>query len=498
MTSSAIAPNVSPRLRHWHDSAVVRSLILATTFVSVAAWQALELSAVTNKDIWLHLRTGIWMLENRGIPHAGILSQSASLPWVDASWGFDLLTALFYRAGGLSGLPLLLVFLEVAVAGALFALALSTSGSFWAAVVLSAIAQCCLVPLQPGPALFSILLLALELALLINARRSGDARRLYWLPLLFVAWANLDWQFAFGLLGLALFGVATVIEHLGLRIGVGNRAAAEIPLARVAAVVAASFLATFVSPYVWLLHATAWQNVAAAAADCYFREMHSLRFRGPQDYLLMLLTMTAFFALGRRRSRDLFLTSLLAFPAVLSFRITSDSWLVVVCAVAIIANALRDQGGIAGVGVQSLLRRGEKLATASLVVLVIIITYGAKAPLLSKMGETFPVRAADYIRKNHLPQPIFNTYDWGGFLTWYLPEYPVAIDSRRDLYGDDLTIAYFKLMQGEVPVESDSSFERARTILLEVNSPLAQALSRLPDFRVVYQDNVAVVLVRTN
>jgi hypothetical protein len=53
-------------------------------------------------------------------------------------------------------------------------------------------------------------------------------------------------------------------------------------------------------------------------------------------------------------------------------------------------------------------------------------------------------------------------------------------------------------MQAEVPLQSDLSFARAQTILFESKSPMADALSTLPDFRVVYRDNVAVVLVRDN
>ena len=104
-------------------------------------------------------------------------------------------------------------------------------------------------------------------------------------------------------------------------------------------------------------------------------------------------------------------------------------------------------------------------------------------------------RAADYIRQSRLPQPLLNSYPWGGFLTWYLPDYPVAIDGRSDLYGADINTAYFRLIQAEVPLDSHPAFAQARTILLEANSPMAAALSSLPGYRVVYRDDQAIVLV---
>jgi hypothetical protein len=73
------------------------------------------------------------------------------------------------------------------------------------------------------------------------------------------------------------------------------------------------------------------------------------------------------------------------------------------------------------------------------------------------VSNDFPVRAANSIRQHDLPKPLFNSYDWGGFLTWYLPEYPVAIDNRADAYGEDRMLAYFKLTTGQVPLPEDPS-----------------------------------------
>ena len=509
MTTPVIASDISWRTasRSWYEFIGLRVVVLAATFTAFAAYEMRQLLALANNDIWWHLRTGLWILENHTVPADGIFSQSAARPWVDASWGFDVLAALFYRLGGLAGLPVFFAYLQVAIAVALFALALGASRRFWPAIALAAVAQFCLAPLQPRPALCSTIFLAIELALLLRARRTGDYRALYWLPLVFLLWVTLDKQFSYGLLVLALFCIAVAIEHLGRPVAWFESSKPKIRLSTLAAVALVSFLATFVSPYTWHLHALLWQGATSTAADRYFRELHSMRFREPQDYLLMLLAMTAFFALGRRRSRDLFLISLLAVSAVISFRIMRDNWFVVVCSVAIIGDALQCETINATTAGQSIWRRGERLV-ATVLVLVVVVIAVVRFPgwsnvhegeqLLSSVEDKFPVGAADYIRQNHLPQPLFNSLEWGGFLTWYLPEYPVSIDGRSDLYGDDRNVAYFKLMLAEVPLQSDSTFTRAQTILLEANSPIAQALRSLPDFREVYRDKVAVVLVRGN
>ncbi len=478
-------------------------MALVVTLTAAAAYEALHLLALTRDEVWWHLRTGLWVLEKHAIPRTGLFSQFPSLPWIDSSWGFDLLTAIAYRLFGLAGLPVLLMILQVGVALAFFRLARGSRRNFWPAVVLAAIAQCSIAPVMLRPGLCSIALCSLELALLLQVRHTGNTRTLCWLPLVFLVWANVDRQFSYGLLALALLFIAVVAEQVCRKWEMPWFATGlpEIPPGTLAASAVACLLATLVTPYGYRLPLLLWRSAANTAIDRYFRELHSMRFRQPEDYLLMLLAMTAFFTLGRRHSRDLFLILLLLTSAVISFRLQRDGWLAVVASIAIIANAAGgEQGEVYG---RARTWQLEKIATATLVLLVLIavaLRIPSQDALLSKVSGTFPRRACDYIRDNHLPQPLFNTYPWGGFLTWYLPEYPVYIDSRADrygeLYGGDIIEPYFKLLQAEIPLQSHSGFANAETFLLEANSPLGQALAALPGFRVAYKDDQAMVLVR--
>jgi len=488
--------------RNLLDTAALRIVVLAGVFTGVALYQAARLSALTDPDIWWHLRTGTWILQNHAVPHDGLFSQSASLNWVDSSWGFDLLVAAAVKALGLRGLPILRVVLQVAIAAALFLLARGTRKNFWSATILAAVTQYCISGLEPRRALVSILFFAVSLALLLHSRRSGQIRPLLWLPLLFLIWANLDRQFVYGLLALALFCATAIVEHLGRRSGSAwfESHRPTLPLGVSAAVSGACVLATLASPYTYHLHELIWQGATSTAVDYYLPELHGMRFRQPQDYLLMLLAMAAFLVLGRRRSRDLFQVSLLVVCSAVSFRLQRDTWLVALVAVGIIANAMPiDDHEEAQQPVRPAWR-WEKLLTAALILAALAVS-ALQLPaqyevLMTRVGQSFPVRAGDYIRQNRLPQPLFNTYAWGGFLTWYLPEYPVVIDGRVDLYRDANNLPYFKLTQAEIPLESHPGFAQAQTFLLEAKSPITEALATLPGFRVAYRDDLACVLVR--
>ncbi len=486
----------------WYDAFPLRVLALLGLLCAAPAYERFHLSSLGNADIWWHLRTGLWTLQEHAIPRDGLFSLHEKLSWVDSSWGFDLLTAAAYRVLGLRGLPALFMVLQAGVVAALFVLARGPRKNFWPAIFLVAVALCCISPLQLRPALCSIMFLSAELAMLFDVQRTGDLWPLYVLPVLFVVWVNFDGQFSYGLLVLALFCLDSIIEMFLPRAEdtASKPSLRELPLVRLGVVFVASCLATVASPYGYRLPQLVWRSASSTAVDRYLAEFHSLRFRQPQDYLLLLLAMTAFLVLGRRRSRKLFAISLLVVLSMISFRLQRDSWLVVVASVGIIGNALAISYSAEVRDDDRRISRSEIMVVVGLVVVVLVaftLTIPAQPEtLLAKVSQTFPVRASDFIRRNRLSQPLFNTYSWGGFLTWYLPEYPVAIDGRLDLYGDAVNIPYFEMTLAKIPLESNPDFAQAQTILLEANSPIAEALATEPEFRVAYRDDQAMVLVR--
>ena len=54
------------------------------------------------------------------------------------------------------------------------------------------------------------------------------------------------------------------------------------------------------------------------------------------------------------------------------------------------------------------------------------------------------------------------------------------------------------MTNAEVPLNTDPTFAAAQTILLPAGSPMAEALTTIPDFKMVYRDDLAMVLVRQN
>ena len=504
MPNQAIQENLAVRAAgNVLDSAPIRILALLLLLTAAPLQSAFSITALLDGDIWFHLRTGLWILQNHAAPHSGLFSQYVDRPWVDTSWAFDALTGGAYKLLGLRAVPVLLMGFKLALAAVTFVLARGRRGYFWYAVLLSAIAQYVIVDLLPRPILCSILFFGVELALLLQSRRSGDVRPLFWLPVLFFLWANLHGQFLNGLLLLGLYVAAEVAEFLLHNSGVSVFSAPPHSLAKVFAIAGLSVVATLLTPYSFQLFPSAFQTAYSNVLFENFQEMQSLAFRRPQHFVLLLLVMAAFVALGRQRSRDLFKLGMLGVFVMLAFRVQRDVWCVIFPAIAVIADALADPQHEPEAQKSITAWKWEKPLLAMLVLAVFLAAI-ARIPgsdtLLNQASRAIPLKACDFIRANRLPSPLFNSYPWGGFLTWYLPEYPVSIDGRLNLYGDEINERYFKVTGGTARFETDPDFTRARTILLERNAGMTKALTTLPvlsaQFRVAYQDDLATVLVR--
>ena len=107
-----------------------------------------------------------------------------------------------------------------------------------------------------------------------------------------------------------------------------------------------------------------------------------------------------------------------------------------------------------------------------------------------------PVNAVNYLRQHPAPGPLYNTLDWGGFLTWYMPNYPVAIDGRTDLYGDELEELFFKTANGAPTYVNDPYLNQAGVVILQKSNNLVSILQSDSRFQLVYQDALAAVFVR--
>lgn len=462
----------------------------------------IKLSVIDN-DIWWHLKVGDWILEHLAVPHTGILSRTAAnRPWVAYSWGYEVLMSFAYKWFGLMGIGLYGTLLTLLVAYAVYWMLRRLSGRFWSALLLAAITcSAFLFNGMPRPVFFSIALFCVVLSLLLEADRSGRIEVLYWLPLIFVLWANLHIQYIYGLFLVGLLVATVLAQRIAAAWGIapGFLLPPALPAVPLLGVFAACVLATLVGPNFYHPYVAVYEYSKAKFAYNVIIELQPLSFRGYSHYAQLLLTAFGFFAVGwaasLRKQIDLFKLAMMTICSLVAYRTMRDAWFIAIPAAACIADfpcseAEREpaENWIENLGV-----------AAAVAVLLLVVSRGTDFTprgLDRAISDYYPVNAVNFLRRNPQPGPLYNNLGWGGFLMWYMPDYPVAIDGRNDLYGDELDKLFYASQSAESGYLTDPYLNQAGVVLLDASMPLAKILTADPRFKLIYQDALSVVFAR--
>ena len=485
-----------------HALARFRPLQLLTLAVLLAGvgWFCFALKfSVLDLDIWWHLKVGDWIVQHLAVPHTGILSRTAAnRPWIAYSWGYEVLLSRSYAWFGLLGIGLYGTLLTLVVAFRVFWMLRRLSGRFWIACLLSV--ACCyafLFELMPRPVFFSMILFSVTLTLILEANRSGRVQSLYWLPLVFVFWSNLHIQFIYGLLAVGLLLCVNLLQRVATRIGVetGFVARPNIPAGKLALVFAGCLLATLVGPYSYHLYGVILDYSRSKLPYSMITELQAPSFRVSNQYIELLLAGAAFFAVGWQRRVDFFKLALLAVACAVGFRTMRDAWFLCLTAAALVADVLVSENE------HEPQETPLELAGVFAVVALALLLFARPTDFNTRgldrvVSSMFPVNAVNFLRQNPVPGPLYNNFNWGGFLTWYMPQYPVSIDGRTDLYGDELFARSFKTENGDASYRTDPALNEAGVVLLRKTDGLASALDLDPRFRKIYEDETAVVFAR--
>ena len=184
----------------------VRLSAVTLLFVGVGAACFFTKLSVLDLDVWWHLAVGNWIVQHHAVPHVGILSRvEGERPWMAYSWAYEVMLAGAYSWFGFVGIALFGTAITLAVAVSVFWMIYRLSRRFWLAVVLCIpVYFAFLFNIMPRPLFCSMLMYTLTLTLLLEANRTGRVALLYWLPVIFLLWADLHVQFIYGLFGLRL------------------------------------------------------------------------------------------------------------------------------------------------------------------------------------------------------------------------------------------------------------------------------------------------------
>jgi hypothetical protein len=451
------------------------------------------LTPMSDPDVWWHLAAGRWILDHGKVPDVDpFLSRGVAREWLDYSWSIDASWWAGYRAIGLAA-PVI----YAAVLGGLLlvvcaALTRSSEPARPRRAFAAALGFVALGPYLPPRTYLVTVACTGCVLLVVRAARQGAALRRGWLLLpMFALWANAHVEFVYGLFFL---GLATLDAALGdWRAGRLGRGRAR-DIAMLTGACAAATLANAFGPRLHG-HLVEWSGTYAGS-DMIF-EMQSLAFRSPQDYLIVVLFAAAVYAKALNRDRSVYGWVALAFAAQMSFHSRRASWMVVLVSLESIATLpilSATRPGDEGARVRPLPLFPPLAALIAAAVAVFSCLAIVRRDALAATDE-FPFEAARFARDSHLPGPVYNHYNWGGFLRFELPEVPGNIDGRGTLFTVDEIRRASETWAGAPDWASDEQLSQSGFVFARKQAALAQLLRWDPRFYAAYEDDLAVLFV---
>ena len=435
-------------------------------------------------DLAYQLRAGGDILAGHGIPASDTWTFTVQgTPWLDQQWGAQVLLAGVFQVLGWTGLALL----RAALVGLTFWLLLGAIRSAWSIASVraggSAIASSArtatlitiafFIVAAPAlalrPQLFAIVLFAATVRILVE--RSRNPRRLWLIPFLAIAWANLHGSFP---LVVVLVALAWIDEVALLRVppppghpqpALRRRLLGSTGLAIIAAVCA---LATLVNPF----GVDAWGYIVGLARDpeitSAVSEWQPPSPLDPAGFVFYLSLVAVLLVVAFRFRTDQGRTSARFFGPLVSVGLfgllgvitgRGLAWWAIAAPVAMVQ--LQPGLKLADVrfrNLPTLRARTAREASASegrrsrlnlLVMVVLVIFAMALLPILRPTGaagvpvltlteapQGIAAKLEKLVKGGGLPRAarVWAPQTWGSFLEWAAPDIKVALDSRIELF----------------------------------------------------------------
>ena len=437
-------------------------------------------------DTFWHLRAGADIWRTGQVPRVDHYSHTfAGAPWPDHEWLAQALMFLVYKAGGMPGLELgaaALVLGAAALTWRLMIGPLATRALLMTIGLLLAQAAWVLRPL-----VLSEFLLALLLVLLVRERYRI-------IPLLFLFWANAHGGVVLGGLVLAAAWAAAMLRWW--RVGAEtDRRRARI----LTPVVLLSGLACAAAPLGFGIYRFVIESTARSMAIRIGEWFPVL----PTDFFGVLfwaatLAFVALIFVRRRRFAGgaasvsagwadwvILAAALALLPlGVRSFRNTAPFILFAVPA----ASRLLGPDADVGAWLARVFKRGPRPASPDRPRLNLALLGVMAAAAVAVVAGAF--RSGD-ARLNWRPigdqalaatracdGPLYNHYDDGGTLIWFLPEKPVFVDGRQDPYPLPFLLEFAAVEAGQAPYRPLFDRFHIRCAFLPSRSATVTALDR--------------------
>jgi len=470
----------------------------------------LSLSKIRCYDIWWHLATGRYILNNFTIPRVDPFSYTHSgAPWIDSMWLFQTIVYGIYSVSGYCGLlflKALILFLAFWQLRSLLKTITQDKALILAIMWSVLLAASFRFTIRPHIAGYLLFVLCWYCLIRLDSELSWKNIILIFLCL--VVWVNTHGSFVLGVFLIGVYCLYRLSPFLKEEI---KTLWQHDEFRKIVFLACFTLIATTINPYgVKLLHFVLFSHSGESKeALKHIQEWYSV---SPGFFFVFSWDKTLFFKI-------LFWSSFgLMFLPIFKGELRHCLWIFYVGGLTYLVLQHYRFAGFFAFGVAPLialfyekwyreLQGFARFIINSTLFLAIIFagqTYGSAIFNPRWSGcvrwELYPKALAEFVKVKHLPQPIFNTYGWGGFLIWELyPEYKVFIDGRTPtVYSTDFYWIFRKAENGNKSVIEYLMKQYQIKTAITGSSKLCRVLRRKFGFRVVGFDDRGYLLVNKN
>jgi hypothetical protein len=451
-------------------------------------------------DTWWHIRSGEHTLTQGMITADPFSFTMRGEPWTNHSWGSQVILYAFWQVAGNFGLAIFTSLL--ATAGMYMVFRMSAGNVYLRALALVIGAATAAVFWSARPQMLSFFLSTVVLYVLyLYKRRQID--RLWLLPVVMLIWGNLHAGFSIGyILTAGVIGgevLANIFNPQGEHVIRWPR------LRRLIVFAVLSVPVLVINPYGLDMLAVPFQTVSIGALQEYIQEWNSPNFHERQTWPFIGLLLGTLGAVGASNKRldwsDFALFAGTAFGAWLAGRNIAVFAVVATPILTYHLDAVLTERG----WVLNTVKRPTRQMARMNAVMVALLVIGAAAKVLvvldaetvaEAQAQFLPVDATEYLNAEGIGGPMFNSYNWGGYLILNAPQEPVFVDGRTDLYGNEFLQTYFQTAVGGDGWRETLDDYDIQTVLVEAPSGLARWLRDEPGWNLRYEDDLAVIFTR--
>jgi hypothetical protein len=452
-------------------------------------------------DSHWHIAVGHWILTHRTVPDVDTFSFTFSgAPWIAKEWLSQLLLTLAYDVAGWAGVEVL-AGAAIALTFALLLRLLLRDLKPLPALLFTGAAVVMMAPhflARPHVLAFPLMLVWVSgLVRAVEERRAPE-------PLLLAAmllWANMHGGFTLGLLLAGAFGLEALI-------GADDAVARRSLFLAWAKFGLGAVLVACITPYGWESILVTSRIFSIGDALNVISEWRSPDFKAqPMQEIVLLVALYLALSRGVRLPLMRLLIVLGLVHLYLSYARNAEllATLAPLAVAPLLARqfpAVRRDPALASAGMAGRFERlarpaGVGAATLGLAIAALFAGIVMRFADVRPPGETMPSAALAFARAEGLTKEhVFNHYNFGGYLLGQ--GVPTFIDGRGELYGGDFIRRYSQAvnLRGDARLEEMLDRYLVEWTFLTKDAPANKLLARLPNWRLAYSDDQAVIYVR--